>query len=367
MSRYRIHRCTTALAALLLATVVAAPSGRADPIRISQTVAGLSWVEVDIPEPVVDRFVIRASLDLAALRKEIIAQITGPASSAVAAKFGTVNWVNFRFSNFRVTVGQASFAPGASPNSVQVVVVGSVIASQERLVWRWRGFHSRFEWEAQGDRDVASLSAPFTVTLCSTQAASLAQQSITVGVDAGSPSVVINIQPLKGQTFRGMFKPQVPKSRTISMADAVSMVPAELQSSNFENVRFTTVSDSVVTVEADLVAAPPVSSPPVPTSQPSPAPETSVSVPTPSQSSTPPTSSAPSTPPSTPSATAPAPPAPSPSTTPVSPSAAAAPSAPAPSTPPPPSPVPAPPAPAPSTPPASPPPSSSSGPVPAPS
>jgi hypothetical protein len=220
--------------------------------RTALTTGAIAWYEVALRAPEAQHVRIRIGLRPDDLKSEIRAHVAGPAQAAVAARMGTLNWINFRFSNFRATVDSVVIGPSGAPNSLNIVVGGTVNAAREQYVWHWEGIHSGMHWEGRGDKDVATYHANFALVARPVPAPQLSSQSIVFDSVPTSNSVTMNLNPVRGMTMSNAFSVPQPAPQTFSLAQAATQVPDSLKGAQVRYVHVLSISDAEIVVEADV-------------------------------------------------------------------------------------------------------------------
>ncbi len=235
-----------------VACLLVARGVEAKPVRTSFPAGPVSWYEVDIPDPAAQRVEIRVAVRVEPLRAQIRASITPSLQAAVSKRITQQNWFNFRFSNFRPTIDGITIGPGARPEVATILVSGRVMASQERLLWKWHGmFDSGLRWIGQGDRDVVSYRAPISVNASITTGSRLADQTLVFDPVPQNNSVTVNLNPIRGLVLSNLFSVPKPSQVSYPLRSAAESLPTPMQGVLVRSLHFVSFSDTEIVIEAD--------------------------------------------------------------------------------------------------------------------
>lgn len=163
---------------------------------------------ISIREPSADAPpMLLAELDLERVRPQLVEQITPLLNAQIPFAHDVVTWGNFRFRDFRVSIRDISFLPGASPD-VRFQVTFEMWATRERLVLHFQGIRSGVRWDPDGSKNVSTATAAGSLHL-------IAGPSISFDARVHQVDGTIHLAPLDGvhyhlQVERQLFAGQVP-------------------------------------------------------------------------------------------------------------------------------------------------------------
>lgn len=191
----------------------------------------------------VAQFTADVVLSLPAIREALASQVATAMPMLAEQLPARFDWGNFRFSNLRPVYDGLSVSI-SGPRQLALGIRFHVDADRERLVWRWRGFHSGFVWQGDGFKNVASatLDAKLDWTMTSTLQAAPA----TFSVRAESLGATFHLRPFNGATSRRpmdktLFE-QTPQLLQQGAAERISAV-ADL---SLEDYYFVSASDDAI-------------------------------------------------------------------------------------------------------------------------